>query len=58
MVNHCHLVIQINQEKASALTDEDVISRGRRLFSVPALVELWLQGKTEGSESEVAVSSF
>ena len=54
MANHYHLVIHVNQNKALALTDSEVISRWSRLFVLPVLVERWLQGELmEGAEKAV-----
>ena len=54
MANHYHLVIHINQDKALALSDEEVMSRWSRLFALPAVVVRWQQGQLlDGAESDV-----
>jgi hypothetical protein len=53
MANHYHLVIHINQDKALALSDAEVISRWGRLFVVPVVVERWRQGSAEDGEIKV-----
>lgn len=54
MANHYHLVIHINQDKALALSDEEVMSRWSRLFALPAVVLRWQQGQLlDGAESDI-----
>ena len=38
MANHYHLVVRLDSERAASLTDDEVISRWNRLFSLPLLV--------------------
>ena len=53
MANHYHLVIRINQNKALRLSDQDVALRWGRLFSLPAIVEVWLKGQADNLESDL-----
>lgn len=38
MANHYHLVVRLDSERAASLTDNEVIARWNRLFSLPLLV--------------------
>ena len=53
MSNHYHLVININQDKALALSDDEVISRWGRLFCVPGMVKNWQKNNADEAETEV-----
>ncbi len=42
--NHYHLVLHINQAKADALTDDEVIERWLMLFKAPILIQRYKAG--------------
>ncbi|MBS7351373.1 MAG: transposase [Comamonas sp.] len=44
MANHYHLVLRLDTEHAAGLSDEEVISRWKRLFSLPILVKRLYDG--------------
>ena len=44
MSNHMHTVLNINAERCSQWTDEQVVHRWQRLFSLPVLVERYQSG--------------
>jgi REP element-mobilizing transposase RayT len=54
MANHHHVVLRLNPEQAAALSDEAVVERWSRLFSLPLLVERYRQGL---SASDVEVET-
>lgn len=59
MSNHYHLVLHVNREAATALTDTEVIARWQRLFSLPVIVSRYRQFLDERlsvSDAEVAVA--
>ena len=43
--NHSHTVLKINESLAQSWTDEQVIQRWEQLFSIPVLVERYLNGE-------------
>ena len=45
MSNHMHSVLNINAERCSQWTDEEVTQRWQRLFSLPVLVERYQSGQ-------------
>lgn len=44
MANHYHLVVRLDTERAAALSDDEVIARWNRLFSLPLLVSRYQAG--------------
>lgn len=59
MSNHYHLVLHVNREAATALTDAEVIERWQRLFSLPVIVSRYRQFLDERlsvSDAEVTVA--
>ena len=49
--NHSHIVLKINASLAQSWTDEEVMQRWQQVFSIPVLVERYLNGKCH-SEAE------
>ncbi len=49
--NHSHTVLKINASLAQSWTDEEVMQRWQQLFSIPVLVERYLNGECH-SEAE------
>jgi REP element-mobilizing transposase RayT len=46
MSNHYHLVLHVDKERATNLTEQDVIARWKQLFGLPMLVEHYHKGQT------------
>ncbi len=46
MSNHYHLVLHVDKERATNLTEQDVIARWKQLFGLPMLVEHYYKGLT------------
>jgi len=44
MSNHYHIVLRVDQDKATTLSEEQVISRWKRLFTLPVIVEKYQKG--------------
>lgn len=44
MSNHYHLVLRLNTAQASSLSDEDVISRWRRLYKISPSIQDYIDG--------------
>lgn len=56
MSNHYHLVVRINQTEAKSWNPNDIIRRWGMLFSVPPLIQRFLQEKTTPSEQKTALT--
>lgn len=48
MANHYHLVLRINREVARAWSDDEVIERWTRLYSLPRVIEHYRNGQLLG----------
>jgi REP element-mobilizing transposase RayT len=46
MSNHCHLVVRLDPETAESWSEEEVMERWERLFSLPVLVQRYRTRKT------------
>ncbi|WP_290523885.1 transposase [Alcanivorax sp.] len=51
MSNHYHVVVRINEKKASGWSDTEVAERWMQLFRGPEVVKRWLSGQAEGGET-------
>ncbi|RJX72993.1 transposase [Vibrio sinensis] len=57
MSNHYHLVVHINQDKALALSNHEVVERWRQDHKLPGLIMRWLAGQLiSRAETEACVS--
>jgi REP element-mobilizing transposase RayT len=54
MSNHCHLVVRLDPETAENWTEEEVMARWERLFSVPVLVQRY---RTEQTTSRAEIEA-
>lgn len=54
MKNHYHLVIHVDQRRASQWSVEDVIDRWTRVFSTTPLVQRWQEGICDAAEAAEA----
>ncbi len=54
MSNHYHLVLRVDKESATNLTDEAVIQRWQQLFKLPALIVRFQNQQTDPAENNVA----
>ena len=55
MSNHYHLVVRLNRERAHGWSEEEVMTRWERLFSLPLLVARYRSGETVSTaEGETA----
>lgn len=54
MSNHYHVVLRVDHEKVRGFTDDQVIRRWKRLFSLPLLVERYQTGESGVAESREA----
>lgn len=54
MSNHYHLVLRIDQKKAAAWSEDQVIHRWQKLFKLPILVERYQKQLTSAAETAVA----
>jgi REP element-mobilizing transposase RayT len=46
MSNHYHVVLHVDKERATTLTEQEVIARWKQLFGLPMLVEHYHKGQT------------
>ena len=58
MSNHCHTVLKINATLALSWTDEEVMQRWQQVFSIPVLVERYLNGECHSDAGQVEVSEI
>ena len=62
MSNHCHTVLKINAPLAQSWSDKEVIQRWEQLFSIPVLVERYLNGQchsdAEQNKARETISLF
>jgi REP element-mobilizing transposase RayT len=54
MSNHYHVILHVDQRRATSLTAEDVVARWSRIYRVPPPVERWLQGSASEAEAQIA----
>jgi REP element-mobilizing transposase RayT len=54
MSNHYHLVVHVDRSAARHWSDEEVAARWATLFSIPPLVECWLNGAASEAEAHAA----
>lgn len=47
MFDHSHIVLKINAPLAQSWPDENVIQRWEQIFSIPILVEYYLNGQCQ-----------
>ncbi len=52
MSNHYHLVVHINQAKASQLPDSEVIERWKKEHQLPSLIQRYLKNQVSPSEAQ------
>lgn len=58
MSNHTHLVLRLNPEKAKSWSEEEVIDRWKRLFSLPVLVQRFVRGETKSGAEKYRARQF
>ncbi len=62
MSNHCHTVLKINAPLAQSWSDKEVIQHWEQLFSIPVLVERYLNGQchsdAEKNKARETISQF
>jgi len=58
MSNHYHLVVRLNREKATGLSDEAVAERWGKLFQVPMLVSRYIKGLSDTAAERKAAQTF
>ncbi|EGU41944.1 Type I secretion outer membrane protein, TolC, partial [Vibrio ichthyoenteri ATCC 700023] len=57
MSNHYHLVVHINRDKATTLSNHEVVERWQQEHKLPSLVSRWLLGQlTSDAETETCLS--
>ena len=54
MSNHYHLVVCVDQKRAKALSQNEVVERWTQLFRGPPVVERWCTGKATQAERQLA----
>jgi REP element-mobilizing transposase RayT len=54
MSNHYHLVVHVDQKRATALTQNEVVERWTQLFRGPPVVERWVNGRATLAERQLA----
>jgi hypothetical protein len=54
MSNHYHLVVHVDQKRATALTQNEVVERWTQLFRGPPVVERWANGRATLAEQQLA----
>lgn len=54
MSNHYHLVLRVDREKATRLSNAEVVQRWARLFKVPLPIRRWQKGEATAAERVVA----
>jgi putative transposase len=54
MSNHYHLVLFVDQERARALTREEIIERWTRIFGTPTCIRRYLSGEALEAERQLA----
>jgi len=55
MDNHAHYVLKINADKAGHWSEQEIIERWQRLFSLPVLVQQYFSGQcTTQAQQDVA----
>ena len=52
MSTHFHIILNINAERGTHWTDEEIINRWQRLFSLPVLVERYQSGQCHSSAEQ------
>ncbi|MDO6564971.1 transposase [Amphritea sp. 1_MG-2023] len=58
MSNHYHLVLCINEERAAAMTTDEVINAWCRLYKGPVLIQRYRQGSALDKAEYIAVSAI
>ncbi len=58
MANHYHLVVHIDTQAALELSETAVVSRWRKLFRPPVLVERYLAGSTDSDAEQQAAKGI
>ena len=56
MSNHLHLVLYVDQHRAKAWSQREVIDRWESFFSKPLMVERWQRGVATDAEAEIVES--
>ena len=54
MSNHYHLVVHVDQQRAHALTAQEVIERWSNVFAIPQVVSRWQSGEATPAECHTA----
>ncbi|WP_068718271.1 transposase [Vibrio tritonius] len=58
MSNHYHLVVQIDKERALALSDLEVVERWHTEHQLPPLIQRWLAGEINSDTEKEACNQF
>jgi hypothetical protein len=58
MSNHFHLILHVDIERAKALSEQEVIERWERLFSLPVIVQRYLANEATSQAERDTVSEL
>ncbi|HWK51990.1 MAG TPA: hypothetical protein VNR40_18980, partial [Steroidobacter sp.] len=54
MSNHYHLVLRVDRQRMLGWSHADIVARWTRLFSAPALIQRWEDGRASAGEKIIA----